>query len=57
MTTQVRANLSRFHPDYGMSQREHAERKALRAAGKIKFEAKDERRKKAEFIASKHRWR
>ncbi len=31
------ANLSRKHPDYGKTLAEHAERKALRAAGKLPF--------------------
>lgn len=31
------ANLSRFHPDYGMTPAQHEEQKALRAAGKVKF--------------------
>ncbi len=37
MTTLIRANLSRFHPDSGMTPAEHEERKAKRAAGKVKF--------------------
>jgi hypothetical protein len=46
MTTTVRANLSRFHPDYGKSPKEHEERKAKRAAGKLKFISKEETRNK-----------
>lgn len=33
----VRANLSRWHPDYGATPAEHEKRKALRAAGKLPF--------------------
>jgi hypothetical protein len=33
----VTANLSRHHPDFGLSPAKHNERKALRAAGKLPF--------------------
>lgn len=36
----VYANLSRFHPDYGMTPQQHEEQKALRKAGKVKFDDK-----------------
>ncbi len=55
MKTKVRANLSRFHPDYGMSPQEHSERKALRAAGKVKFVPKEELRNAAGRLRSKAR--
>ena len=31
----VTANLSRRHPDYGLSPKQHAENKALRQEGKL----------------------
>lgn len=48
MTTQVqsRANLSRFHPDYGLSPQEHEIKKARRAAGKERFIDKEAARQK-----------
>lgn len=33
----VTANLSRRHPDFGLSPAKHNERKVLRAAGKLPF--------------------
>lgn len=33
----ILANLSSWHPDYGMTPAQHAEEKAKRAAGKVKF--------------------
>lgn len=36
----IRANLSRRHPDYGLTPAEHEKRKALRAAGKLPFREK-----------------
>lgn len=40
----VAANLSAFHPDFGETPQEHERRKALRAAGKVPFVPKEERR-------------
>lgn len=40
------ANLSRFHPDFGLTMREHEANKAKRAAGKLRFEPISERRRK-----------
>lgn len=39
------ANLSRFHPDFGLTQREHEVNKAKRAAGKLPFDPVSERRR------------
>lgn len=33
----ILANLSAFHPDYGMSPEEHAAQKIKRAAGSVAF--------------------
>jgi len=43
----IRANLSKYHPDAGMTPKEHEESKALRAKGKKKFIPKEEIKKKA----------
>lgn len=40
------ANLSRFHPDFGLTMREHEVNKTKRAAGKLRFEPVSERRRK-----------
>jgi hypothetical protein len=38
------ANLSRYHPDYGLTTQEHAARKAARAAGTERFIDKEQLR-------------
>lgn len=40
------ANLSRYHPDYGMTPQEHEAKKALRLAGKVKFVPKEQAKTK-----------
>lgn len=39
------ANLSRFHPDFGMTMPEHEAAKAKRLAGKLPFDPVSERRR------------
>lgn len=46
------ANLSRFHPDFGMTMKEHEAAKAKRAAGKLPFEPISERRAKGRMTAA-----
>jgi hypothetical protein len=40
----ILANLSRFHPDWGMSPEQHEKSKAERASGKKAFTPKDQLR-------------
>lgn len=49
----IMANLSRFHPDKGMTTQEHEAQKAKRAAGKVKFIPKEEI--KAKFYGRRKR--
>lgn len=37
----ILANVSRYHPDWGMTPAQHAEAKAKRAAGQLKFVPKE----------------
>ena len=46
------ANLSRYHPDFGLTQQEHEVNKAKRAAGKMAFEPIAERRRKGRMTAA-----
>jgi hypothetical protein len=45
------ANLSQYHPDYGMTPAEHEERKKLRAAGKVDFVSKEQLRARRQGLA------
>lgn len=53
----VFANLSRYHPDYGMTPAEHFEQKKQRAAGKVKFVSKDALRHQANAARTSRRRR
>ena len=46
------ANLSRFHPVFGMTMAEHEVAKAKRAAGKLPFEPISQRRAKGRMTAA-----
>lgn len=48
----LHANLSRFHPDFGLTMREHEANKAKRAAGKLPFEPISERRAKGRMTSA-----
>lgn len=46
------ANLSRFHPDFGLTPAEHEANKAKRAAGKLPFDPVAKRRKEGRMTAA-----
>lgn len=46
------ANLSRFHPDFGLTPAEHAANKAKRIAGKLKHDPVSLRRKEGRMTAA-----
>lgn len=49
----ARANLSRWHPDYGMTPLAHAEQKARRRVGEVPFLPKaDLRKRRGGLLAS-----
>lgn len=46
------ANLSLFHPDYGLTPAEHEANKAKRAAGKMAFDPIAKRRKEGRMTSA-----
>lgn len=50
---QAMANLSRYHPDWGMTPAEHEKAKAERARGDRKHEDKDARRRRLKPMADR----
>lgn len=49
----ILANVSRYHPDWGMSPAEHDAAKAKRAAGKLPFTPKAELRQRRGGLAKR----